>query len=418
MDRNYRICQINISSHVHRVAAVCVAILISDKGRASFLGSVIQIRGRDDLEARVCDDLLGIVNIRPLQPHDQRDLKFNALAGVDDAIGDRGAVHDAAKHIHQDGFHPLVFSDDSESLPHLIFLDIATHIKEVGRLATIELDNVHGCHGQPSTIHQASNVTIQLHIVEVVTGGINLPWVQLRGVLHVKDGLLPERGVVIKAKLGISGVHLPLGCLCQWVDLQLKTVHIKEHGVQVLDLLSTLGHQLPLEAQELSQLGGHRVRDPSVDVHRHLLDPLWGPLCNFFNVYPTVRAGDDDWPVAVPVHGNAEIGFPCDVNGLSHHDLADWDALRRSLFGDQLVANHSVAEASNHTWVLGQVDTPLEAIVKVPLASASSQNLSLDHILLTWECLGDLLSLIRIASHLELLDGYAIVFKKPLGLIL
>ena len=88
------------------------------------------------------------------------------------------------------------------------------------------------------------------------------------------------------------------------------------------------------------------------------------------------------------------------------------------MFGDQLVANHGVAEAGNHTWVLGQVYTSLEvktsvdihrlretrkystakkshleAIVKVPLASASSQNLSLDHILLTWECLGDLLSL-------------------------
>ena len=119
MDREYKICQINISSHVDRVAEVCVAILISDKGRASFLGSVIQIRSRDDLEARVCDDLLGIVNIRPLQPHDQRDLELDALAGVNDAVGDRGAVHDATKHIHQDGLHPLVFSDDAESLPHL-----------------------------------------------------------------------------------------------------------------------------------------------------------------------------------------------------------------------------------------------------------------------------------------------------------
>merc|ERR1719400_2187508 len=315
MDRNYKICQINISSHVDRVAAVCEAISISIKGSASFLGSVIQIRGRDDLEARVCDDLLGIVNIRSLQPHDQGDLELDALAGVDDAIGDRGAVHDATKHIHQDGFHPLVFSDDAESLPHLIFLDIATHIKEVGRLATIKLDDVHSRHGQSGTIHQASNVAIQLHIVEVVTGGINLPGVQLRSVLHVKDGLLPERGVVIKAKLGIGGVYLPLRCLCQWVDLQLKTVYVEEHGVQILYLLSTLGHQLPLEAQELSQLGGHLVRDSGVDVHRHLLDPLWGSFSNFFNVHATVRAGDDNWPIAVPVHGNAEIGFPCDVNG-------------------------------------------------------------------------------------------------------
>merc|ERR1711962_1512634 len=79
------------------------------------------------------------------------------------------------------------------------------------------------------------------------------------------------------------------------------------------------------------------------------------------------------------------------------HILLTWES-----FGDQLVADHGVAEAGNHTWVLGQVYTSLEAIVKVPLASASSQNLSLNHILLTWECLGDLLSLIRIASHLEL----------------
>ena len=118
MERKYRIYQINISSHV-TLAAVCEAISISIKGSASFLGRVIQIRGRDDLEARVCDDLLSIVNIRPLQPYDQWDLKLDALAGVDDAVGDRGAVHDAAKHIHQDGFHPLVFSDDAESLPHL-----------------------------------------------------------------------------------------------------------------------------------------------------------------------------------------------------------------------------------------------------------------------------------------------------------
>merc|ERR1712203_468219 len=84
MDRKYKIYQINISSHL-TLAAVCEAISTSIKGSTSFLGSVIQIRSRDDLEARVCDDLLSIVNIRPLQPHDQRDLELDALAGVDDA---------------------------------------------------------------------------------------------------------------------------------------------------------------------------------------------------------------------------------------------------------------------------------------------------------------------------------------------
>ena len=41
------------------------------------------------------------------------------------------------------------------------------------------------------------------------------------------------------------------------------------------------------------------------------------------------------------------------------NNLADRDALRRSLLGDHLVADHGVAEAGNHTWVLGQVYTSL-----------------------------------------------------------
>ena len=51
------------------------------------------------------------------------------------------------------------------------------------------------------------------------------------------------------------------------------------------------------------------------------------------------------------------------------------------------------ANISRHTQAERDKQSHLEAIVKVPLASASSQNLSLDHILLTWESFGDLLSL-------------------------
>ena len=37
--------------------------------------------------------------------------------------------------------------------------------------------------------YQASDVSVQLDIVEVVAGGIHFPWVQLSGVLHVEDCL-------------------------------------------------------------------------------------------------------------------------------------------------------------------------------------------------------------------------------------
>ena len=47
-----------------------------------------------------------------------------------------------------------------------------------------------------------------LDIVEVVLGGLDLPRVALRGILHVEDGALPEGGVVVKAKFGVGSVNL------------------------------------------------------------------------------------------------------------------------------------------------------------------------------------------------------------------
>ena len=88
-----------------------------------------------------------------------------------------------------------------------------------------------------------------------------------------------------------TNTYFSLRCLCKRVDLQLQAVNIKEHGVEVLDLLGTLGNQLPLEAKELGQLSGHGVSHPGVDVHWNLLDPLRGLLSNFLNVYTTIRTG-------------------------------------------------------------------------------------------------------------------------------
>ena len=71
----------------------------------------------------------------------------------------------------------------------------------------------------------------------------------------------------------------------------MQAVNIKEHGVEVLDLLRALGNQLPLEAKELGKLGGHGVCHAGVDVHRDFLDPVRGLLSNLLDVYTTIRAG-------------------------------------------------------------------------------------------------------------------------------
>ncbi len=73
-----------------------------------------------DWESRILEDLLGGVDVGALEPDDERQLEADGFAGVDDAVGDGGAVHDAAEHVHQDGLHAVVLRDDAECLLNLV----------------------------------------------------------------------------------------------------------------------------------------------------------------------------------------------------------------------------------------------------------------------------------------------------------
>jgi len=70
---------------------------------------------------------------------------------------------------------------------------------------SLELDDVHGGHGQTSAVDQAADVAVQLNVVEVELAGGHLSGVLLAFVSERKDLLLSEFGVVVKAQLGVQG---------------------------------------------------------------------------------------------------------------------------------------------------------------------------------------------------------------------
>merc|ERR1719219_2790485 len=149
--------------------------LILSQGFDSFTGGIIKVRGRDDCQTRFLDDLLSVVNICSFQANNKRDLQLNRLAGVNDSISDGGAVDNPTKHVDQDGLHLVVLGDDAEGLLDLVFLHTAADIQEVGRLPPVQLDDVHGGHGQPGSVDEAANVPVQLDVVQRVLGGLPLP---------------------------------------------------------------------------------------------------------------------------------------------------------------------------------------------------------------------------------------------------
>ena len=45
----------------------------------------------------------------------------------------------------------------------------AADVKEIGRLAAVELDDVHGGHGEAGTVDEAANVAVEFDKVETVS---------------------------------------------------------------------------------------------------------------------------------------------------------------------------------------------------------------------------------------------------------
>ena len=63
--------------------------------------------------------------------------------------------------------HLRVSGDDLEGLLDLLGRSTATHVQEVGRGATVKLDNVHSGHGQASSVHEAPDTACTSSIYRV-----------------------------------------------------------------------------------------------------------------------------------------------------------------------------------------------------------------------------------------------------------
>src|SRR5690606_21090864 len=110
---------------------------------------------------------LGLLGVGALQAHGNGHLDLaDVHVGIHNALGHAVAAHDTAEDVHQDGFHAGVLQDDAEGLLHAGRIGGAAHIEEVGGLPAAELDDVHGGHGQPGTVHHAAHVAVELHVVQ------------------------------------------------------------------------------------------------------------------------------------------------------------------------------------------------------------------------------------------------------------
>jgi hypothetical protein len=131
-----------------------------------FLGGVGQAVGGDDIDAALCQDLAALFDFGAFQPHDQRHVEAHGLV--------RSTIASAI--VVQRMMPPKMFTSTALTFGSLSRMrnasvtcsvfGAAADVQEVGRLAAVQLDDVHRAHRQPGAVDQAADVAVQFHVAQ------------------------------------------------------------------------------------------------------------------------------------------------------------------------------------------------------------------------------------------------------------
>lgn len=181
----------------------------------SLLSCSLKVLEGEDLESRVIYQSLGFLHIGALQTSDNGDTQIHVLHGGNQTFGDGIASDNTAEDVDKDGGHLGIICDQTEGLLDSLAGCPASAVKEVGGFPSVQFDDVHGCHGQPSAVDQTSNITVKLDEVETepwvcleyacreICGGhllcrLNLIGILLSLVSPGKDLFLSKLGIVVE----------------------------------------------------------------------------------------------------------------------------------------------------------------------------------------------------------------------------
>lgn len=185
---------------------------------------------------------LSLFHVGTLQTGNDGGTKTHVVDDVDQTLGDSVAADDTTEDVNEDGSDLGVAGDELESGADGSRSGTTTDIQEVSGASSVQLDDVHGGHGETSTVDyitsallqansrgsvrtQASNVTIKLDEVQsvptsavstylpnlgsiAILSSLDLVGVLLGVISPGEDLLLSEFGVVVESELSVHSQHL------------------------------------------------------------------------------------------------------------------------------------------------------------------------------------------------------------------
>src|SRR5206468_12671977 len=120
----------------------------------------------------------------------------------DEGFGDEIAAGDAAEDVDENALHFGIAEDDAEGFVSRIAGDAAADIEEIGRLAAVELDNVHGGHREACAVDEAADGAVEGDVIEIGFAGADVEGFFLGLINHGGDVGMAGEGVVVEIEFG------------------------------------------------------------------------------------------------------------------------------------------------------------------------------------------------------------------------
>ena len=210
---------------------------------------------------------------------------MNFLNRRNNGFGNHVAAHNAAKNINQHALHGTVRQNNFKGFNHALLGRAAAHIQKVGRLAAVQLDDVHRRHGQARAIHHAADIALQRHIVQVMLRGFQLALVFLRLVAQRSHFRQAVQRIRVNADFGVYAQNFAIFAHRQRIDFKQRKIVFNKGLIGGRHDLHKLRNLLIFQLQGKAHFARLKRLQPDQRIDLDLNNFFRGFFGNFFNFH-------------------------------------------------------------------------------------------------------------------------------------
>ena len=164
----------------------------------------------------------------PFQAHDQRHVEADRLVGFEQARWRSScSCMMPPKMLTSTALTFLSASRMRNASVTCSTFGAAAHVQEVGRLAAVQLDEVHRAHRQPGAVDQAADIAVQLDVAQSRLAGSDFGRLLFAQVAQLGDVRVPEQGVVVEGHLGVQGHQFAVAGDHQRIDFGQAAIELR-----------------------------------------------------------------------------------------------------------------------------------------------------------------------------------------------